>query len=97
MERCGTSARLPDKIMDKKAHPLCGGVSENEPHTLIGHGAVRRCGLVGRRVPLEVGSELSDAQARPSGSLFFLLLMDPEVTLSYIFSTLPPCLQVSSK
>jgi hypothetical protein len=33
-------------------------------------GVALRCGLVGGSVSLEVGFEVSDAQARPSASLF---------------------------
>jgi hypothetical protein len=52
------------------------------PHRLIGSGIIRRCGLVGIGVVLlkdvchwGVGSEVPDAQARPSVSLFCCCLL----------------------
>ena len=46
-----------------------GDFNENGPQRLIGSGALRRCGLVGGNVSLGVGFEVSEAQARPDGSL----------------------------
>ena len=48
-----------------------------ELHYLTG---IRRCGLVGRGVSLGVGFGISNAQARPSFSLF-LLPVDLDVEL----------------
>ena len=45
------------------------GLSENGPHMLIGNDTVRRVGLVGGSASLRVGFGVSEAQARPSGSV----------------------------
>lgn len=36
------------------------GLNENGPHMLIGSGTIGRCGLIGGRVSLEVGFEVSE-------------------------------------
>jgi hypothetical protein len=46
----------------------CSGLDENGPHRFIGSGTIE-CGLVGRSVSLEMGFEVSSAQARPSVTL----------------------------
>jgi hypothetical protein len=41
---------------------------------LVENGTIRRCGLVGGSVSLEVGFDISDAQAMPSVTLSFCCL-----------------------
>ena len=47
----------------------CGGLNENGSHRLIGSGSIRRCGLLGGNMSLEVGFEVSEAYVRPTVSL----------------------------
>ena len=47
----------------------CGDLNENGPHRTIRDGTIRWYGLVGGRVSLGVGFEVSDAQDRPSINL----------------------------
>lgn len=78
---------------------VCGGL-KNGSHKSIGSGTNRRYGLVGVGVALLeevyhwgwVGFEVSDSQARPNGSLLFLLPTNLDVELSAPF--LAPCLSV---
>ena len=63
-------------------------MDENGPHRFIGSGTIGRCGLFRVDVALlEEGSlfgwaEVSEAQARPSGSLALLLSIESDVELS---------------
>lgn len=54
-------------------------MNENGPHRLIGSFTIRRFGLVGGSVSLEMGFEILNAHTRPS--VFFLLSADPDVDL----------------
>jgi hypothetical protein len=46
-----------------------GVLNEHGPPMLTGSSIIRRCGLVGGSVSLELGLEASEAQARPRVSL----------------------------
>jgi hypothetical protein len=74
---------------------VCGGLNENGSHRLIESGTISRCGLVGGSVSLEVGFEVSNAQARHSVSLFLLLAnSDVELSATSATSSLPACCHV---
>ena len=75
-------------LTNQPPNTICGGLNENDP---TGSKEVAllemwtcwsRCGFVGTCASLGVGFEVSDAQARPSVALLFLLPADPDVELS---------------
>lgn len=61
---------------------------------LTGNGAIRRCGFIGGRESLWVRFMVSNAQARPSGSLSLSLFSCSQrsLTLNYLSSTMSACL-----
>ncbi len=64
---------------------MCFGLKK--PHRLIGSDSIRRCGLIRVSMSLGMGFGASGAKARPSGIFLFLLPADPDVELSYLYST----------
>ena len=65
--------------------------NENDLHRLIGSSTIRRCTLIGGSV-MGVGFEVSDAQARPSVSLFLLPAnLDVEFLVPSLAPYLPVC------
>ena len=67
-------------------------MNKNGPHSLIGNGTVGRCVLVGVSVSLGMGFEVSDAQARSSGSLSLpAACWSRYRTLNYLSNTICPC------
>ena len=57
----------------------------------LGSGTIRKCGLVGENVSLEVGFQVSNAQARPS---VFLFLLPDHLDVELSATSPAPCLPV---
>lgn len=64
-----TTGYFEQMPLNGNALPDNSGMNENGPHKLIGNGTIRRYVLIGGSTSQEVGFGVSEAQARPNGSL----------------------------